>query len=237
MNSSNILISDYDQTFYINDEDIEKNKLLVKEFRNKGNILVFATGRSYEDFKEVVNKYNLEYDYAIINHGATILNEKEQIISNFEIPNSIIENIKQDIQIEKSIRHFCCRKFESRLDFDSKDLTKINIRYNSKEEAIQINDIINKKYSDLNSYYIPHNLIEIISSKTNKANAINILLNELDISNAKVYVIGDGYSDIEMIKQFNGYAMKNSVDELKTIATKQYNSVSELIKEIMWVKL
>ena len=55
-----ILISDYDQTFYINDKDIEKNKLLVKKFRIEGNIFVFATGRSYEDFKNAVNKYSLE---------------------------------------------------------------------------------------------------------------------------------------------------------------------------------
>ena len=229
-----ILISDYDQTFYINDKDIEKNKLLVKKFRIEGNIFVFATGRSYEDFKNVVNKYSLEYDYAIINHGATVLNEEEQIISNYEISDSIIESIKQNLQVEKSIRHFCCRKFESRLDFDSRNLTKINIRYNSKEEAMQINEIINKKYSKyVNSYYVPNNSIEIISSKTNKSNAINILLNYLEASKEKVYVIGDGYSDIEMIKDFSGYAMQNCVEELKEMAKKQYNSVSELIKEII----
>ena len=45
-----ILVSDYDQTFYLNDEDIEKNKKSVEEFRKKGNIFVFATGRSYFDF-------------------------------------------------------------------------------------------------------------------------------------------------------------------------------------------
>lgn len=229
-----ILISDYDQTFYINDKDIEKNKLLVKKFRTEGNIFVFATGRSYEDFKLAVDKYSLEYDYAIINHGATVLNEEEQIISNYEIPDSIIESIKQDLQVEKSIRHFCCRKFESRLDFDSRNLTKINIRYNSKEEAMQINEIINKKYSKyVNSYYVPNNSIEIISSKTNKSNAINILLNHLNLNKKEVYVIGDGYSDIEMIKDFSGYAMQNCVEELKEMAKKQYNSVSELIKELM----
>ena len=42
-----VLVSDYDQTFYINDEDIEKNKLAVSEFRKEGNIFVIATGRSY----------------------------------------------------------------------------------------------------------------------------------------------------------------------------------------------
>ena len=30
-----ILVSDYDQTFYLNDEDIEKNKTSLKKFRDK----------------------------------------------------------------------------------------------------------------------------------------------------------------------------------------------------------
>jgi hypothetical protein len=36
-----------------------------------------------------------------------------------------------------------------------------------------------------------------------------------------------------MIKDFNGYAMKKSVVELKEVAKKEYDSVSELINEIM----
>ena len=68
-----ILVSDYDQTFYLNDEDIEKNKKSVEEFRKKGNIFVFATGRSYFDFMNKAEQYKLKWDYLIINHGATIL--------------------------------------------------------------------------------------------------------------------------------------------------------------------
>lgn len=36
-----ILVSDYDQTFYLNDEDIEKNKTSVKKFRNQKNNKIF----------------------------------------------------------------------------------------------------------------------------------------------------------------------------------------------------
>lgn len=36
-----------------------------------------------------------------------------------------------------------------------------------------------------------------------------------------------------MIKDFKGYAMANSVDELNKIAIKKYKSVSDLIKDIM----
>ena len=44
-----ILVSDYDQTFYLNDEDIEKNKNAVNNFREKGNI-------SVDELKEVAKK-------------------------------------------------------------------------------------------------------------------------------------------------------------------------------------
>lgn len=229
-----ILVSDYDRTFYVNDEDIEKNKIAVNKFRKKGNLFVIATGRSYMDFKNKVDLYNFDYDYVIINHGATILDKENNVFANFYIKNEIIDNIKNDLQLEKSTKRFCCSKLESRVNFDHKDLTKINVKYSSKEEAVDINKKIKDKYSDfVNSYYIPENSIEIISNVINKSKAIDILLKELDLPSEEVYTIGDGYSDIEMIKDFKGYAMIDSVEELKSIAKKEYKSVSELINEIM----
>lgn len=232
--SKKMLVSDYDQTFYLSDEDIEKNKKAVDKFRKEGNIFVIATGRSYFDFHNKVDMYNFEYDYVIINHGATILDNKDNVFANFFINDEIINNIKEDLQLEKSIKGFCCSRLESRVDFDHKDLTKINVKYNSKEEAMTINEIINSKYSNyINSYYVTENSLEVISNETNKSKAINLLLNRLDVLLENVYTIGDGYSDIGMIKDFNGYAMANSVKELKEVATKEYESVSNLIAEII----
>ena len=229
-----ILVSDYDQTFYLSDEDIEKNKKAVDKFRKEGNIFVIATGRSYFDFHNKVDMYNFEYDYVIINHGATILDKNDKVFANFSINDEIINNIKEDLQLEKSIKGFCCSRLESRVDFDHKDLTKINVKYNSKEEAMTINEIINSKYSNyINSYYVTENSLEVISNETNKSKAINLLLNRLDVLLENVYTIGDGYSDIGMIKDFNGCAMANSVKELKQVAIREYESVSDLIDEII----
>lgn len=229
-----ILVSDYDQTFYLNDEDIEINKKAVDSFRKEGNIFVIATGRSYFDFHNKVNMYNFDYDYVIINHGATILDKNDNVFVNFSINDNVINNIKEDLQLEKSIGGFCCSKLESRVDFEHNDLTKINVKYNTKEESMAINEIINNKYSgDVNSYYVTENSLEIISNKTNKSNAINLLIDRLNLLQQNVYTIGDGYSDIEMIKDFNGCAMVNSVDEIKQVAIKKYESVSHLIDEII----
>ena len=50
---------------------------------------------------------------------------------------------------------------------------------------------------------------------------------------SNVYTIGDGYSDIDMVKDFDGFRMEDSVPELKECTTKSVKSVSELIKKIM----
>ncbi len=232
--SSKVLVSDYDDTFYLNDKDIEKNKKAVEEFRKQKNIFVIATGRSYFDFKNKVNLYNIKYDYVIINHGATILDKNDNILANFYISNEIIKSIKKDLKLDKSVKYFCCSKLESRVNFDHKNLTKINVNYNLKKDAIVVNDMLNSKYFKyINSYLVNDKTIEITASKTDKSIAINMLLNELVIPKQNVYTIGNGSSDIKMIKEFNGYAIINSKDELKKVAKKEYKSVSDLIKEML----
>lgn len=229
-----MLVSDYDQTFYINDNDIEKNKKAVEQFQNKGNIFVIATGRSYLDFKNKLDLYNFNYDYVILNHGATILDKDNNIFANYSIDSNIIKDIYEDLNIKESINSFNCSELESRVDFNHQNLTKINVKYNSREEAMRINKIINDKYSNyVVSYFVNTNSIEIISNQTNKSNAINILIERLGLSKDDIYTIGDGYSDIDMIKDFNGYAIKDSVEELKQVSIKEYESVSNLINDML----
>ena len=229
-----MIASDYDRTFYLNDEDIEKNKTAIERFRKEGNIFVIATGRSYYHFMKKVNKYNIDYDYAIINHGATVIDKQGNTLFNMPMNNSVINNIKNDLQLDKSTDTFCCSKLETKVPFNHKDLTKINVKYKTKNEAIKMNDQINNKYSDfVTSYNITSSSIEIISNKTDKSKTIKMLADKLGIENKNIYTIGDGYSDIQMIKDYNGYCMKESVDELKNVAKGEYNSVSNLVYKLL----
>lgn len=229
-----IIASDYDRTFYVNDEDIQKNKDAVDEFINLGNKFIIATGRSYYDLMKKVNQYNIVYDYAIINHGATILNKENEPIYNLPMDNSIISQLKNDLELEKSIDWFCCSELESRVDFEHKDLTKINVKYETKKKSIEMNEKINQKYSDfVTSYNITSSSIEIVSNKTDKSKAIKMIANNVEVENSNIYTIGDGYSDIQMIKDFNGYCMQESVEELKDTALGQCKSVSELVNKVI----
>ena len=60
-----------------------------------------------------------------------------------------------------------------------------------------------------------------------------MLTKKLDIDDENVYSIGDGYSDIEMVRDFNGCYMTDSVNELKQVAMSEVKSVSDLVKELL----
>ena len=229
-----MIASDYDRTFYLNDEDIEKNKTAIEKFRKEGNIFVIATGRSYYHFMKIVDKYKLDYDYAIINHGATVIDKRGNVIYNEPMSNKIISDLRKDLELKKSIDNFCCSNLETKVPFEHKDLTKINVKYKTKKESIEKNDYINKHYSDyINSYNITSSSIEIISKKTNKSKTIQMLADKLKIDKNNIYTIGDGDSDIQMIKDYNGYCMKDSVKKLKSVAIDECDSVSQLVNSLM----
>ena len=229
-----MLVSDYDRTFYLNDLDIEKNILAVKHYRDKKNIFVIATGRSFYDFKKKAEKYNIEYDYLLINHGATILDNKDNIITSFSMNNDIVKQVIDDLDIEDTIEFFCCNLDNSRCNKDDKDLTKIHVKYSSLSKAIAVCEHINNKYSDfVVCYNLFNGMLEIISNKINKSIAIEVLIKLYNIDEKNVYTIGDGNSDIDMIKDFKGYCVENSVDELlKICKNKTVKSVSDLIEKI-----
>ncbi len=228
-----ILVSDYDKTFYINDLDIKKNISYVKKFRSNNNLFIIATGRSYLDFKKKACHYNIEYDYVFLNHGSTIIDKDDNVLYNFPIKNTNIKLLKKDLELEKSIEYFCCSKLDSRVEFEHDNLTKIAVRYLPLAGISKIKEKIDNTYLNINSYLVSSNMLEIISNKTNKSNAIKILINDLKLNDVLVYTIGDSYTDINMVKDFNGYCMKDSVQELKNVSIKEYKSVSELIKEII----
>ena len=238
MKSKKILFSDYDKTFYINDEDIEKNKKSLLKYHSLGNIFVITTGRSYYDYYKKKNKYNFESDYVILNHGATIIDSNDNLLFKKYIKSDIVLDIKKYLSLNKAEKYFCCGALESRVDFNYEYITKVYIKYKNEEDTI--NDIkkLRERFDDIvNIYHISPISIEIVSKEASKVKAIDFLIERLGIEKKDVFTIGDGYSDIEMVKKYNGCCMKDSVDELKQYSINEYESVSIFIDDIIGGKI
>ena len=230
-----MLVSDYDGTFYTDEDNVKLNVEEVEKFRRLNNLFVIATGRSYYDFGKKKKKYDIKYDYLVINHGATILNKEEETISNYVIDENVKLDLVKELDLQDQETMFACSGLESRVSIKNKNITKINKKYRTLEEAKKVNDYINKKYKDkVESYLLPtSNAVEVISAKTNKAKAVQELSNLENIKKDNVYTIGDSYNDVEMIEKFNGYSIENAKEEVKKVSKGECSSVSKLIKKLI----
>ena len=88
-----ILFSDYDNTLYKNDESIKNNVKYINKFVKVGNMFSIASGRSYIDIKDELNRYNIPFNYLILNHGATILDNNLNIIKYYIINKDVVKDI------------------------------------------------------------------------------------------------------------------------------------------------
>lgn len=225
-----LLVSDYDNTFHIEDCDMEKNIEEVEKFR-KNDLFIIATGRSYESYKGEEEKFNIKTDYLVINHGATILKD-DKVIYNKAIDDKLKEQLIKDLEIDTA-EYFYCYKEKDCVDISENGITKILIDYKDHDTAVRMRELVRNKYSDklTNFHFTTYNSVEIVSNGVDKSIAVDII-SKIENPN-EIYVIGDNHNDYLMIKNYNGSCTHVAVDEVKQIANKEYKNVSDFIEEIM----
>ena len=129
-----LLVTDYDNTFHINDNDMDENVHAVRLFMDD-NLFAIATGRNYTSFMEQKELYDIPFNYLITNNGATIIKNGDVICDCFiedEIKNSILKTIDFS-KIEKAI--YCNGKD---MVTQKEKLSKIYFKFYDKETAIKI---------------------------------------------------------------------------------------------------
>lgn len=221
-----LLASDFDRTFYINNFDFKKNVESLTDFM-KDNLFVIVTGRSYQDYMNITKNY-VPVNYLVLNHGATILKDDE-VIRSVSINNDTKEKLKEIFDFN-NLEYFATKDKLSRVSINEENLSKINITMQDNLVAKKAVDYINSNFKDIKAYILFHkNQFEIVSTKANKRYALEYISKKEQINRNNVYTVGDGYTDIEMIKYYNGYSVKDAVDDLKKVSVSTVNSVSEII--------
>ncbi len=229
-----ILISDYDGTFYQNDRDIKKNKDKVNEFRTLDNLFVLATGRSYVDLKQKIDKYEIPYDYLILNHGALLLSKDLEILKVFTLDKELVDSILEYANNKDICDVILISTFDKNVK-DTSNIVKIMLKLYSYDKALEVKNYIDKSYTNIKSYFISednHYLVEIVSSEASKSLMIDKILDKEKIIKKNVYTIGDGINDIDMIRDYNGYRVSNSCKELVSVTDKIIDNISDLITRI-----
>ncbi len=232
-----IIISDYDKTLYTDYENMLINIDMIQKFREHGNLFVIATGRSYLDLDRKLKEFPVSFDYLILSHGTVILDNNKKIIKIYTINNKLMRILLDSLATIQGIkRNILFNAYESNVSIDSDDLTKLMIEVDSPNIGQEVSKFINSSFKEVKSYVISthkYTLVEVISIKTDKSEAIEELLKIENIDNKHVYTIGDGSNDVEMIEKYNGYGMTKSEQCVLDITNKLYDNVYNLIEDIM----
>ena len=224
-----LIVSDFDNTLFIDEENLKKNLLYIRKFQEAGNIFSIATARSFQSFSTVANKYNLIYDYVILNNGATVLDKNNEIISNHPLDDVVVKSIIKKIKRENYRLYTPFLEDEKEI----KSITKLRYLFSSREEAFKLIKELSSFKDCPIAVFLNEINVDITSLDTNKSIAIKDIIAKEKVKRNDVYTIGDGANDAEMLADFNGYAMVVSHPNLSKIVKNTYEQVFYLIDEIM----
>lgn len=197
LNKSKILIFDLDGTLLNSNHKVNlENIKALKLASEKGNKIIIATGRCYDQIIETVNSLGNVVDYAIINNGALIYdNKKNFLIQNASPLSEDLRSFFIKTAFDNKISFLAYSELDLYAFFYSQDLDKFSIYIN--ENTIDLSNLSKldlEKYlnnSEINIYNFSayqkdmseKDWIEMFNSfkKENKCNITSALKGYIDI--------------------------------------------------------
>lgn len=251
-----LFVSDYDMTLYINEYIDEKVLNAIKKWRDNKNIFVIATGRNKFSIFDEIEKYNIGFDYIIVNNGALIFNKERKIIYKetideseaYKVIKSLFDKFGATVEIaneeeiisvqskeKNDILYYDYLKKIKIIDIDEihsiKNIVQINKMTNDIEKTKKVAKFVNDNFKEVVAYGNIRT-VDIVGKKVNKARGITFLKNELKDKNIeKILVAGDSNNDIDMIKKYDGYVQINAGENIKKITNKYFSLISDIMNE------
>ncbi|MED0987249.1 HAD family hydrolase [Bacillus paramycoides] len=229
-----VIISDLDGTLLRSDKTIsEKSINILRECKNKGSELIFATARPPRAINQYIPSV-LKNDIIICYNGALVLKGNDTLYKKEISRNVILEIIEK---AKKYNLNNICIEINDKLysNFDVTDYfgnvpnEVIDVRELDFKEAFKVilctKDSINKNLikelpAECNAVITDNGtLCQIMHAEVSKWNSIQHVLQHLNCEASDVIAFGDDYNDMEMIEKCGiGVAMNNAVEELKSVA-------------------
>lgn len=240
-----IVFCDYDGTFYTDEKSVQLNVEAVKRFRGQGGKFVIATGRGMDSIDKAIGQYSIPFDYLILNNGAFITNNNKEVIFKKDISAKVtkkaagfIENNFRDLL--EGIYYYGFGD-KSKTPEDTTTKMRAQTFGKSHSPAEEIEQAINRNFPELKAHatwtdlYPDRNyqIVDITNAEISKETAIDFVLRLENLSDHEATAVGDSRNDVSMIQKYNGYAMEQSEDRVKEVASGTVESVAELVNSLL----
>ncbi|MDO4465696.1 MAG: HAD family hydrolase [Bacillota bacterium] len=253
-----IVFSDLDGTLVRDSEIISsKDQSMIHDFRKKGNLFIFCTGRNIQQVQRFSKMF--EWDYMILNNGGLILDSKGNILFHEQMDNKDIKMIIQKYLIRYPYMH--CSFFDGKksyayqkgrcMVFEEKDYIPYDMdfmevlkRYKlgfdticfynpsgSLDEVKEIQEFLEDKVKGIHGILNCHYL-DVVPKNVSKGNGIQKLLSVLN-DPYETYGIGDSYNDILMFHNVDHpYTFIHAEESVKKFTAGQVRYVYELLQNL-----
>lgn len=231
-----LIVCDFDGTYYTNEESILINNKYINEFRNKGNLFMLSSGRSFKSLKEMTIKYNIPYDYLSCCDGSILYDNKNNIIIKYPLNNTILKkflNLKKFVKAER-IQYSYPDDYYNKIcegDLIGCNLVIKNEFINNKflKEFNKLKEI----YKEFDFLIYSHDEITFFclkNSDINKSSTVKYLEKELNLNYNNILIFGDNENDYPMLSLYNSYFIGNVDSKIKEVCLKGFNNVYEFFK-------
>lgn len=219
MKQKNILFTDMDGTILFSDNGKtyfkESDLDAIKEFQQRGNLIVINSGRALPWIVAPLEGYLLP-DYMIAGTGSIIADSHQQILHeepvSFTAIKKIINEYESDIPLTvhtKDNVFSCNQKKQYNLPttpISSIDLLKteklygMSFHFKDNKSAKAFADWLEKSDHQEVRAFVNIQDVDMACRDCSKGNAINILCQKLGFMHEQIYAIGDAENDIDMLR-------------------------------------
>lgn len=248
-----LLATDYDgtlrQAMQVETQVVEA----VRQFRQAGHCFGVVSGRCIDMIETELKGQKIPYDFIIGNNGATAMDSCGKLLFNTAMPfvqaKQIIEIcLKQSwhhLGISDGVRYFSGSGYErwllpSLLQYeyqlidlksllDARQIASIFMIFNTLQEAEATKAQLTE-YTEGLTLIHDDLYLEIACSGVNKYFGVSKMVQQFHCN--EVYVIGDDFNDLSMIKGFQGFAVSRAKEEVKEAASGIFLDVKECIEFI-----
>ncbi|MHC1735735.1 MAG: HAD hydrolase family protein [Erysipelotrichaceae bacterium] len=250
-----LLASDYDGTLRRNGVIREKDLIAIRRFREAGNLFGVVTGRCYDMIRNEFTHYGLELDFLICNNGSTIFDLDGNCLMQINFENDLAQHVLHYLEKEPDLLFGACdgkRYFnETKGNFGNplfphpighvlstkedvlkkNEITAFFYRGSDYHATLRIGNEIKEKFGDALGYHPNGSAMDLSPVGINKANTLHILAKTH--KDVEITTIGDHMNDIDMVREFNGFAIAEGRDELKLVAKEVVEDIADAIERLM----
>lgn len=245
MKSIKAIVIDIDGTIYYHHthDILQSTQKALIALKAKGYKIIVATSRCYAETANLPNFFHQFPFDGYIYDGGAIAYINDMCVKETYIPKHIIKQLlvyadQNDYALRYATKdqNYLLKKYPQYIydGFFHLYLTIPQIKKYEDEHVSNIllyTDTIDESLQQIldEISFVKHgNVVEITAKNTNKIDGIETLLKEMDLNTDNILCIGDGYNDIEMVKQAHiGVAMGNSSSQLQKVANVVTKSIDQ----------